>query len=285
MLHWKRKLEQQIFELLIKFSTIIIAGILIYILGTILIKGVPALSWEMISQVPSGGFYLGGGGGVLNAIIGSLYLAFGATLLALVISLPIVLYMNIFSDTNSRFNQILRLNLDILFGIPSIVYGSFAFLIMMAIGCKASLLAGIVTVGIFVFPILVRTMDEVLKTIPKDITNAGLSLGATKLEVAIFIALRQVLPGLITGVLLAFGRAIGDAASVLFTTGFTDNIPTSVLKPAATLPLSIFFQLGSPFEEVRQRAYAAAVILTFIVLIISILSRLAIKKFSKNIIK
>lgn len=285
MLNWKRKLEQNIFEFLIKTSILLIGFVLLTIIGVILFKGIPSLSWEMISQKPSSGFYLGGGGGILNAIVGSLYLAIGATIFAIVISIPIVLYMNVFSVPSSKFNQFLRLSLDILFGIPSIVYGSVGFLMMIAFGWQVSLLAGIITVGIFVFPILVRSMDEILKTIPLEITHASLSLGATKLETALFVSLRQILPGLITGILLAFGRAIGDAASVLFTTGFTDNIPNSITQPAATLPLSIFFQLGSPFEEVRARAYASAVVLTLIILFISIMSRMAMKKYSKNIIK
>ena len=95
---------------------------------------------------------------------------------------------------------------------------------------------------------------------------------------------RQAFPGILTAILLGFGRAIGDAASVIFTTGFTDNIPTSILQPAATLPLAIFFQLGSPIKEVVERAYASALILTILILIISISSRLLTKRFKKNVI-
>jgi phosphate transport system permease protein len=98
------------------------------------------------------------------------------------------------------------------------------------------------------------------------------------------VLLRQAFPGILTAMLLGFGRAIGDAASVIFTTGFTDNVPTSILQPAATLPLAIFFQLGSPIQEVVNRAYASALILTILILIISISSRLLTRRFKKNII-
>jgi phosphate transport system permease protein len=94
--------------------------------------------------------------------------------------------------------------------------------------------------------------------------------------------LRKALPGIITAVLLAFGRAIGDAASVMFTAGFTDNIPHSITEPAATLPLAIFFQLSSPIPEVRERAYAAALILTFIILLISFTVRAISKRYMKH---
>ena len=108
--------------------------------------------------------------------------------------------------------------------------------------------------------------------------EAAYALGSTKTETAYKIYFKQALPGFATAILLAFGRAIGDAASVLFTAGYTDHIPRNLGDPTATLPLAIFFQLGSPVQEVQNRAYAAAVILTFIVLCISISARVLYRK-------
>lgn len=280
-----RKFEERLFNFLIRLATVIIIGCLFVIVLTIVVKGLPAMSWDMISKSPSGGFYLGKEGGVLNAIVGSLYLGIGASLFALLLSIPVVVYMNVYAPAHSKFAQYIRISLDILYGIPSIVYGAFGFLIMIYLGLKVSLLAGIVTVGLLVLPIMARTMDEVIRTIPKELTEASLSLGATKWETAMKVLLRQAFPGILTAILLGFGRAIGDAASVIFTTGFTDNVPESILQPAATLPLAIFFQLGSPIQEVVNRAYASALILTIMILIISISSRLLSRRFNKNIIK
>ncbi|MGB3074437.1 MAG: phosphate ABC transporter permease PstA [Chitinophagales bacterium] len=280
-----RKLEERFFNILIRIATIIIIGSLFFIVLTILVKGLPAMSWDMVSKSPSGGFYLGKEGGVLNAIVGSLYLGFGASIFALFLSIPVVLYMNIYAPAHSRFAQFIRTSLDILYGIPSIVYGAFGFIIMIYFGLKVSLLAGIITVGLLVLPIMARTMDEVIRTIPKELGDASLSLGATKWETATKVILRQAFPGILTAMLLGFGRAIGDAASVIFTTGFTDNVPTTILQPAATLPLAIFFQLGSPIAEVVNRAYASALILTIMILLISISSRLLSRRFNKNVIK
>ena len=117
--------------------------------------------------------------------------------------------------------------------------------------------------------------------VPKEMKDAALSLGATRSEM-IKVILRQVAPGIITAVLLSVGRGIGDAASVLFTAGYTDSIPTSLSQPVATLPLAIFFQLSSPIAEVQDRAYAAALILTGIVLFLSLGGRYFSRKFSKN---
>ena len=280
-----RKFEERLFNFLIRLATVIIIGCLFVIVLTIIVKGLPAMSWDMISKSPSGGFYLGKEGGVLNAIVGSLYLGIGASLFALLLSIPVVVYMNVYAPAHSKFAQYIRISLDILYGIPSIVYGAFGFLIMIYLGLKVSLLAGIVTVGLLVLPIMARTMDEVIRTIPKELTEASLSLGATKWETAMKVLLRQAFPGILTAILLGFGRAIGDAASVIFTTGFTDNVPESILQPAATLPLAIFFQLGSPIQEVVNRAYASALILTIMILVISISSRLLSRRFNKNIIK
>ena len=276
-----RKIEENIFKVLMILSTIIICSTLFMILYTLFSKGTGSLTWDMVSKIPEGGFYIGKGGGILNAIVGSIYITIGSTILGLFVSLPIVIYINVYAKRNAALATVTRLSYDILFGIPSIVYGAFGFAIMVYMGLKTSLLAGIITVTLMIIPILVRAIDEVVRVVPEDMSNAVFSLGGTRYESAKVI-LRQSIPGIITAILLSFGRAIGDAACVLFTAGFTDSIPTSLDQPAATLPLSIFFQLSSPIEEVQNRAYAAAVVLTIIVLVINILAKIASKNLSKN---
>lgn len=271
--------------MLMFLSTSIIVISLTLIIVSILYKGLPSLTWEMISQTPKGGFYFGKEGGILNAIIGSLYLALASTSLALVIGLPVALMMNVHLIKHKKLVNGIRFLLDLLWGVPSIVYGAFGFSIMIYFGLKTSLLAGILTVTLFIIPIMVRGMDEVLKTIPRGMLESSMSLGATSSEISYRVYLRQAIPGLVTAILLSFGRGIGDAASVLFTTGYTDHIPTALNQPTATLPLAIFFQLSSPIPEVQERAYASALVLTIIILAISILTRFFSKKYQKNRIK
>ncbi|MBA7564445.1 Phosphate transport system permease protein PstA [subsurface metagenome] len=280
-----RKNEEKIFIMLMQASCGIILLIMGLILLTILRKGIPAFSWEILTSVPKGGFYFGGEGGILNAIIGSIYLAMGATFIALIISLPTALFLNVHLRKYRKLQNAIRLFIDILWGIPSVVYGSFAFTIMIYFGLRASLIAGILTVAVFIAPIMIRSMDETLKTVPLILYEAATSLGSTKFEISYKVFFKQCIPGMVTAILLSFGRAIGDAASVLFTTGFTDNIPKSLTQPAATLPLSIFFQLTSPIPEVRERAYAAALILTIIILLISITGRGISLRYMNNQIK
>jgi phosphate transport system permease protein len=278
------KYEESFFRMLMLLSTILIIAVLVLILFNILIKGLPSLSWEMISQTPKGGFYFGKEGGILNAIIGSLYLSMGATFIAFIIGLPIALFMNVWLSAKPRLVNTLRFILDLLWGIPSIVYGAFAFMLMIVLGIKVSLLAGMIVVALLILPFMIRAIDEGMKMVPQGLHEASYSLGSTRSENAFRVMIKQCIPCVITAVLLSFGRAIGDTAAVLFTTGFTDNIPTSLSQPTATLPLAIFFQLSSPIAEVKQRAYAAALILTIIVMVVSVLCRFFTQKYRKHTI-
>jgi phosphate transport system permease protein len=277
----KRILEESVFKFLMITATVMIVGGLFLLLCTIIIKGLPSMSWEMITQTPKGGYYLGKEGGILNAILGSVYLALGSTLLAVVLSLPVVIYMNVYSKKDSFFSNALRLCFDVMWGIPSIVYGAFGFTFMIFFGLKTSLFAAIIIITIVILPVIIRSVDEVVRMISHGLSEAAYSLGATRLQTSTRVILKQASPGIITAVLVAFGRAIGDAAAVLFTAGYTDYIPTSLFQSAATLPLAIFFQLSTPFPEVQDRAYAAAFILTMIILLISVLSRLVTRKYKK----
>jgi phosphate transport system permease protein len=280
-----RKTEENIFKVLMIASTVAVVGSLLVVFGVVLLKGAPAISLSMITSVPQGGYYLGKGGGILNAIVGSLYLAFGATILALLLALPVVLYLQKDYIGKSNFARVVRLSLDVLWGIPSIVYGVFGFIIMLYLGIRACLLGGILVLALLELPIMIRAMDEVIKMVPQELKEASYATGANRLETTLRVVLRQVSPGIVSAVILAFGRGIGDAASILFTAGYTDRLPHSLLDPVASLPLAVFFQLGTPFPEVQQRAYASALVLLVMVLALSIISRMIAKRYTKYVIR
>lgn len=280
----KSRVEEGLFKMLMLGSMVVVLGSLLLILTTVVWRGLPALNLAMLTQIPKGGYYLGKEGGILNAILGSLYLAGGATALALVASLPIALYLNLYA-ARSRYVELARLALDVLWGVPSIVYGAFGFIIMLWLGMRASLLGGIIALAFLELPIMARGMDEAIATVPLALKEASYSLGATRLETALKVVLRQTGPALLTATLLAFGRGIGDAASVLFTAGYTDRLPDSLFGPAASLPLAIFFQLGTPFQAVQERAYASALVLTLIVLSLSLVSRGLTRRLTRHVIR
>lgn len=280
----KARLEESFFKVLMIGSAITVLGSLVLILGTVIWRGLPALDLAMLTQTPKGGYYLGKEGGILNAIVGSLYLAAGGTALALMASLPIALYLQFYA-ARTRRAEVVRLALDVLWGVPSIVYGAFGFIVMLWLGMRASLLGGIIALAFLELPIMARAMDEAFAMVPSALKEASYALGATRLETALKVVVRQTAPGLLTAILLAFGRGIGDAASVLFTAGYTDRLPDSLLSPAASLPLAVFFQLGTPFPAVQDRAYASALILTLMILAISLVARRLTGRLTKHVIR
>lgn len=280
-----KQFEEKLFKVLMLASLGIVVGSLFLVIAVIIWNGAPALTISMITQTPKGGYYMGKEGGILNAIVGSLYLAFGSMILALAISLPAALSLQNDYIGKTKAAYYIRLSLDVLWGTPSIVYGAFGFIVMLYLGMRASLLGGIIVLTLLQLPIMIRAMEEVIKMVPVDLKEASYSLGATKFETTFGVVVKQALPGIVTAALLAFGRGIGDAASVLFTAGYTDSLPRSLFDPVASLPLAVFFQLGTPFPEVQARAYASALILLIIVLALSLTSRYLSKRFLKNVIR
>lgn len=279
-----RKMEEAIFKGLMIASLALVLSVLAGIILVILLRGASSLTLSMLIQTPKGGYYLGKEGGIANAIVGSLCLAFGASVLSFLLRLPIAFALQK-EYLGRRLAWITRLSLDILWGTPSIVYGAFGFIVMVYFGFRASLLGGIIALALLMLPIMTRSIEEVIRMIPPELKELTYALGATRIETTLTVVLRQALPGIVTGVLLAFGRGIGDAASILFTAGYTDYIPRSLFDPVASLPLAVFFQVATPIPEVQDRAYASALILLLIVLVVSLGSRLLSWRFSKHIIR
>ncbi|MGB9864121.1 MAG: phosphate ABC transporter permease PstA [Candidatus Saccharicenans sp.] len=281
----RRRRVDRAFYFLMLGASLLVALILLLILVTVLRKSLPALKLSMVTKTSGAGYYLGQEGGILNAIVGSLEITLGATLLAMFLALPGIIYLNTYLKKKSLLSEVIRLVLDILWGIPSIVFGAFGFLLMLTFRLRASLLAGMITLALVELPILARALDETIRLVPAELREATYAVGANRWQTATRVVLRQAFPGLVTAVLVALGRGLGDAASVLFTAGYTDRLTTSLLQPVATLPLAIFFQLNSPFPEVQQRAYASAAILTLLVLSLSLAARVLTRKVARHRIK
>lgn len=279
----RRIIEEKLFYALMLFSLIIVLGSLLLIVTLVVINGAPSITLEMLTQTSGGEFHIGGGGGILNAIVGSILLAFPATAIAFLIGICIGLFLQ-HEFTHHWSAAFVRLSLDILWGIPSIVYGVFCFMIMIYLGVGSSLLAGIVALTLLEIPIITRSIDESIKLVPFGLKESAYSLGSTKIETALHVVRRQAFPGILAGVLLGLGRGIGDAASIIFVIGDSNSIPTSLTSATAALPTMIFNLYSSPIPIVRQRAYAAAFILLILVLLISIVSRVLTKRFTKHII-
>jgi len=282
-MRWRRW-EEAIVQVLMMLSLGLVLACLAGIVIVVVVRGAAALNWQLLTQTPKGGYYLGKEGGIANAIVGSFWLALGATLLSLLLSLPLALALQR-EYTKQRTASVTRMVLDVLWGTPSIVFGAFGFVLMQYLRMRASLLGGILTLTLVMLPIMTRAMDEVIRMVPLELKEISYAAGATTIETTLAVVFRQALPGIVTAVMLAFGRGIGDAASILFTAGYTDYLPRSLLDPVASLPLAIFFQISTPIREVQQRAYAAALVLLIIVLVVSLGSRLLSRRFSRHILR
>lgn len=280
-----RRIQEWFFRALMGLSLAIVLGSLLTMLCILGVRGARAISLDMLYKVPTGAFYLGrGSGGLANAIVGSLMLALGATALATVISLPLALALQR-EYSSRRMARVTRLVLDALAGTPSIVYGILGYAIMASCGIAASLIGGILALTMLMIPIMTCAMCEVIALVPREMKETAYGLGATRWESTLAVVVRQAMPGLITAVLLAFGRGIGDAASVMFTAGFSSNIPTSPTAPAASLPMAVYSLMQSPAKSVQEHGYAAALVLLIIVLLISLASRLFGRRFSRHVIR
>lgn len=273
-------IEEKVVKALMWVSVSLVILVVASIICTIFVKGFGSLSWDMVNKVPGRNWNTTDDGGFINAIWGSVIVVAPATLIAMVVSIPVVFYMNLYRRRSNWLSYVARLAYDVLYGIPSIVYGAFAFMIMVMVGMRASVLGGIIVSTLLIIPMFIRNGDEISKSVPDDMIDAAYSLGATKWE-TLKVVVRQVLPGMATATMLAVGKAIGDAAAVMFTAGFSDSMATSLSSPTATLPLAIFNWVTMP-DPFPGRAYAAALVLTVIVLILSLGGRWITNHFTKN---
>jgi len=280
----RRKITERIVQGLMVLSLGALGLCFLSLLLLVVFRGLHGLTPAMLLETPKGGFYLGKEGGIANAIVGSLLLSIGATLLSLAVGLPLAFALQR-EYSSARMRAATRLMLDVLWGTPSIVFGAFGFVIMQLVGLRTSLLAGTLTLALVILPIMVRTMEEVLRMIPPDFKETVWSLGLTRTEAFLRVLSRQALPGFLMAILLAFGRGIGDAASILFTAGYTDNLPSSLLDPVASLPLSIFFQISTPIAEVQDRGYASALVLLVLVILVQVVAFGLNRRFSRHLIR
>lgn len=273
-------IEENIVKALMWVAVALVLAFVASIVWTIFVKGIGSISWEMVTQIPGKNWNVSDDGGFLNAITGSVIVVAPATLIALCVSIPVVFYMNLYRRRSNWLSYLARLVYDVLYGIPSIVYGAFAFMIMVMVGMRASVLGGIIVSTLLIIPMFIRSGDEISRSVPDDMIDAAYSLGATKWE-TLKVVVKQVMPGMVTATLLAVGKAIGDAAAVMFTAGFSDSVASSLSSPTATLPLAIFNWITMP-DPFPGRAYAAALVLTVIVLMLSLGGRWISNHFTKN---
>ena len=247
---------------------------LLFILGTLLVKGASSLSLEFFTKmpVPAGET----GGGVAHAIVGTLLMVGTACL----IGIPVGIGAGVFASEypGNRLAVLTRFVADVLNGTPSIVIGVFAWTWIVAKQKHFSGFAGSVALAILMVPMVMRTTEEIMKLVPHSLREAALALGYQRWRTTLQIVLLTALPGIMTGALLAVARIAGETAPLLFTALGSQYLGTNLNQPMAALPLTVYTYATGPYEEWHRYAWAAALVLILLVFVLSIGARLATRR-------
>ncbi len=249
---------------LIGAAAVIVLAILVIILQDIVINGLPALSWEFLTQPPKD---LGRAGGIFPAIVGTFYLVMGAIAIALPLGVGAAVYLVEYTR-EGRITKLIRTGVDLLNGTPSIVFGLFGFaFIVLYLNMGVSLLAGQVTLALMVLPTVIRTTEESLKNIPQSLREGSLALGATRWQTISRVVLPPAVPGIVTGAILSIGRAAGETAPIMFTAVVFSSrfLPTSIFQPVMALPYHLFI-LATNVPGSSTNKYGTALVLLMLVI-------------------
>jgi phosphate transport system permease protein len=247
---------------------------LFFILFTLVAKGAGSLSWAFFTKTPAPAGEVGGG--VVHAIVGTLLMVGVACLIGLPIGISAGIYCAEYPG--SRLTWLTRFVADVLNGTPSIVVGVFAWAWIVATQKHFSALAGSAALALLMVPMVLRTTEEMIKLVPNSLREAALALGYPRWRTSLSIVVRTTLPGIVTGSLLAVARIAGETAPLLFTALGSQYLSFNLNQPMAALPLTVFTYATGPYEEWHQNAWAAALVLILVVLVLSVGARLAIRR-------
>jgi phosphate transport system permease protein len=273
----RRRIVSQIAVTLCALSVIVALVPLGFILFFVVTRGIGALNLDFFTQLPKP---VGeAGGGMANAIVGTLMLSGLGGVLAIPIGIISGVYMSEYAGT--KLASAIRFAADTLNGVPSIVIGVFVYGIVVLQLRQFSMLAGSVALGIMMIPIIARTTEELLRLVPQTLREGALALGATRARATFSVVLPAALPGIITGVILALARIAGETAPLLFTAFNNRFWNTNPLQPTASLTVQIFTYATSPYEDWHRQAWAGALVLVSIVLICSVLARAATRRLER----
>lgn len=275
----KRKLVNALSTLLSGLAVSIGLVGLIWILATLFIKGLPAMSWAFFTEsTPAPGSE---GGGMANAIVGSLMIVGLTTIVSTPVGVLAGIYLAEFGD-RSRVAAVTRFVTDIMLSAPSIVIGLFVYALFVATTKHFSGWSGSLALSLIAVPVVVRTTENMLKLVPGSLREAAFALGMPRWRVSLDVCLRAVKGGVITGVLLAVARIAGETAPLLFTALNNQFFTWNMNEPMANLPVTIFNFAMSPYENWQKLAWGASALIAILVLLLNVVARLAIRDRAKS---
>ncbi|HHN81527.1 MAG TPA: phosphate ABC transporter permease PstA [Methanomicrobia archaeon] len=255
-------------------SALITISFLVIIIGFIVYKGAPAISWEFLTEAPRRSGRLGG---IFPAIVGTIYLAGLAVLVATPIGVGGALFLTEFSK-ESKFTRFIRFGADTLNGVPSIIFGLFGFAFLVYyMGFGISILSGGLTLAFMILPTVFRTAEEAIRAVPRWDKEGSYALGATKLQTIWHVVLPQSISGIVTGIILGLGRAAGETAPIIFTAAILNPVlPGSIMQPTMALPAHLYTLTSEGIS--MQNAFGTALVLIVMVLVFNLLVSLIRKK-------
>ena len=279
----RTRMTQQVAFWTIRLLGFVVVGILVWIQGFIIVNGAGVLSWDFLTQAPTEGMT---SGGIFPAVVGTLCLVVGSMVFAFPLGVMAGIYMNEYTKDHWTV-RLIRVVTNNLSGIPSIVFGLFGMaLFVNTLGFGDSIIAGSLTLGLLVLPIVIRTTEEALKAVPDSYRSGRVALGASKLQTIFRVILPSAFPNIITGLILAIGRVSGETAPILFTAVayFLPKLPTSIFDQVMALPyhLYVIATSGTDIEASRPIAYGTALVLIIIVLAMNLLASFIRKRVSRK---
>jgi phosphate transport system permease protein len=269
--------EQKIAGVVLGFFVLVTVFILLFIVVFILRKGLPVLSWSFLATNPVD---MGRGGGIFAPIIGTLVLTLAAIIIATPLGVGTAIYLTEYTWEN-RMTRIIRFGAECLAGIPSIIFGLFGFILFVTkLGFGWSILSGSLTLSFMLLPTIIRTSEEAIRSVPGSFREVSFSLGSTKWQMVTKVVLPSAVPGIVTGIILSVGRAIGETAAVIFTAGSVLRLPTSLFSSSRTMAVHFYILAREGIS--MDNAYGTAAVLIIAILLINILTYYLMNKYIRK---
>lgn len=271
-----RKIKDNFLSFLLYLSSFVTVGLLVLIVGFIFVNGIKGINLSYIFS----DYSASGDGGILPMIVSTVYMVVIAIAIATPIGILSAIYLNEYAK-KGKIVEIIRFATECLAGIPSIIYGLFGgIFFVVTLKMQYSIIAGALTVAIIILPVIIRTTEEALKTVPNEFREGSLAMGATKFQTLYKVIIPSALPGILSGVILSIGRVIGESAAILLTAGTVASMPTSIFDSARTLTVHSYL-LTKEKGDISGAA-TVGVVLIIIVLILNTSTKLIVKKLSKG---
>ncbi len=266
--------SQLIAKVLIWTAAVLVIVVLLAIILFILIKGLPVIDWQFLTQIPRN---MGRDGGISSSIVGTLLVTAVAILVATPFGVGTAFYLTEYTR-ESRMTRIIRFSAESLSGIPSIVFGLFGFIFfVMYLGMGWSILSGGLTMAVMILPTIIRTSEEAIRTVPSQYRDVSFSLGSTKWQTITRSVFPSALPGIAIGIILSIGRCVAETAAVILTAGSALRMPMSIFSPARTMAVHFYIMAREGISI--EKAYGTAALLILLILLINVAANMLVNRF------